>query len=155
MENVPASTDDAAARQSLEQLSRDRARASSAARAPWWYHAVVSIALAAFILAFGLQGGAFTAAISLSATVAVLAWVLRPRVTKTQADPWSEPANLRTGLTQTLAALIVGGAGVAIHAATGLGWVLWTAAALAAALYFLLATRMESALAASIRAGKK
>ena len=155
MENIPASADDAAARRSLGQLSRDRTRASSAARAPWWYHAIVSVALAAFILAFGLQGGAFTVAISLSSTVAVLAWVLRPWVTKTQADPWAEPANLRTGLAQTLAALLAGGAGVAIHAATGLDWALWAAATLAAILYFLLATRMESVLAESIRSGDK
>lgn len=151
MENKGESQNIAAARQTLSSLDEDRARAAVRVRAPLWYRAALSLAVVAFIRAFGLPDSTFIVIISISAAVAVLLGVIRPWVTGTQADPWATGPALRWGIAQTLAVLTIGAAGIGLFTVTELEWVLWISAVLAGATCFWSATRMENSLAHSIR----
>ncbi len=153
MENDSLPSSARAARELLDQVHTDRARASTALRAPLWYHAGLALAVAFFVGAFAVDEDAFPIVVSLSAAVAVLLGVVRPWVTRTQADPWNTEAGLRVGLVQAAAVLLVGATGIALSTATGLDWALWLAAVLAGILCFGLSTRMETALARSTRRG--
>lgn len=155
MENNGPPSDATAARRILEQVHADRARVSSALRAPLWYRVGLALVVASFIGAFALDEDAFTVAVSVSAVAAVLLGAVRPWVTKTQADPWNDEASLRIGLAQSAAVLVVGAAGIALFTATGLGWVLWLAAVLAGALCFGLSTWMETVFARSMRQSRR
>ena len=143
------------AQQVLDQLQHDRARASDRVRTPLWHRIAFALTVVTAISAFALPEDAFTVAFSASAIVAVLLGLVRPWVTKTQADPWSDGTALKIGLAQTVAVLGTGAAGVLLYTATGLAWVLWVAAVLAGTMSVVLETRMESVFASSIHGGRR
>lgn len=151
MENYRESEAVAAARKSIIALEEDRARAASRVRAPLWWRVAFAPAVGAFVGAFSVEESTFMVVITGSAIVTGLLGVIRPRVTGTQADPWSGGPALRWGVVQMLMVLIIGAAGVLVFTITGMGWVLWICAVLVGATCFWSGTRMENSFAHSIR----
>ncbi|MFW0772052.1 hypothetical protein ACLRGI_02650 [Paenarthrobacter nitroguajacolicus] len=151
MENRSGETEATAARKALAALRQDTSRAAQRARAPFWYRLGFALAVVAFVRAFGLEDGAFILVISISAAAAVGLGLVRPWVTKTQADPWADSPALRWGLLQTAAVLVLGAAGILLFTMTKEGWVLWLGSVLAGAACLWSSARMENALANSIR----
>lgn len=151
MENQNGETEATAARKALEALREDRSRIASRARAPFWYRLGFALAVVAFIRAFGLEGSAFVLVISISAAAAVGLGIVRPWVTKTQADPWADSPALRWGLLQTAAVFAFGAAGILLFTITKEEWALWLGSVLAGAACLWSSGRMENALANSIR----
>lgn len=151
MENNQESERVAAARETLNALDQDRARAASRVRAPIWYQVAFALVIVTFIGAFSLDESAFMVAIVLCAVIGSLLGIIRPRVTGTQAEPWAHGPTSRWGIANFLALLIIGIAGVASFTATGLTWVLWISAVLAGATYLWLSRRMEDAFAQAVR----
>lgn len=155
MDTIGSPLDAVEAQQALDQLQHDRARASGRVSTPLWHRIAFALTVVAAISAFALPEGAFTVAFSASAIAAVLLGLVRPWVTKTQADPWSDGAALKIGLVQTVAVLGIGAAGVLLYSATGSVWVLWVAAVLAGTMSVVLESRMESVFARSIQGGRR
>ncbi|MDJ0322008.1 hypothetical protein [Pseudarthrobacter sp. PS3-L1] len=151
MENDNGKTEATAARKALRTLREDTSRIAPRVRAPFWYRFAFALAVVAFIRAFGLEGSAFILVISISAAAAVGLGLVRPWVTKTQADPWADGPALRWGLLQTGAVLAFGAAGIFLFTVTNEEWVLWLGSVLAGAACLWSSARMENALANSIR----
>lgn len=155
MENTGAGRE-TAARQTLTQLTEDRANAAPRTRAPAWYHLAMGLAVAAFVWAFALPDEWFPVAVSASGVVAVLLGVLRPWITGTQADPWAHQQSLRIGLAQFTVVAAISAAGILAHASTTASWGRWVLAAaaiLAAIATLVLGRRMDRALAGAVRTG--
>lgn len=151
MENYDREPEAIAARRTLETLREDKARVASRVRAPFWYRFGFALAVVAFIRAFSLEGSAFILVISISAAAAVCLGVVRPWVTKTRADPWTDGPSLRWGLLQTAAVFAFGAAGILLFTMTNEEWILWLGAVLAGTACLGSSTRMENAFADSIR----
>jgi hypothetical protein len=148
---VPFDRDEARAQ--LGSLAADRVSSGRRAAAPWWLIFLHGLSVAGFVVSFGL-GAWQSAGFTVSATVFVALGIIRPWITRTQAEPWSRSRRaVRPGVLQFVVGSAVIAVGVVAYEHFNVSWALWPAAVLAGATTVLFGLQMERALAQDVSEG--
>ncbi|MDP9793565.1 hypothetical protein J2S43_002077 [Catenuloplanes nepalensis] len=146
MENDPAAQ--------LAAISEARSTLADRLVTPWWYHPVLGLAAAGFVVGYGFGNTVVRLA---SALAFILVCLGLAHVYKRRAGVWVSGLDAgRAGRWAKATGALVGITAItawAIGSYTGLDWLIWCIAAFAFVAAVVVGRRFDAALRAQLRAG--
>ncbi|GHF28211.1 hypothetical protein GCM10018790_02020 [Kitasatospora xanthocidica] len=146
-------SDPRSVRAALDSVADARSRAADRVRTPWWYHAGLGAALAAWFVSMSLRAATWSGAVFVLVVLG-LGWALRQSTGVSFAALTATPATRRLYAGYLLALVVLAAAGMTLEWGADVRWAIAGAGLVIGALTVVVGYRADAAARRDIRAGR-